>query len=142
MEAIGVWWPSWSSKPVARSERVVGSIPIRLRHKRKVGGRNSPEPPSSFCQFGAALPASAGNLKKREGSLGEFIPPAFHRRNHRDRRFGRLRGWVNRKLTSGRFADSSPAAMMETRSVALPASVARPARVDSIGERPRASETA
>ncbi len=31
MEAIGVWWPPWSSKPVARQTRAVGSIPIRLR---------------------------------------------------------------------------------------------------------------
>ncbi len=31
MEAFGVWWPSWSSKPVTRIARVVGSIPIRFR---------------------------------------------------------------------------------------------------------------
>ena len=32
MEAFGVWWPPWSSKPVTRITRVVGSIPIRFRH--------------------------------------------------------------------------------------------------------------
>ena len=31
MEANGVWWPSWSSKPVVRPKRTVGSIPIRFR---------------------------------------------------------------------------------------------------------------
>ena len=32
MEATGVWWLPWSSKPVTRRyRRVVGSIPIRLR---------------------------------------------------------------------------------------------------------------
>ena len=30
-EANGVWWPSWSSKPVVRPKRTVGSIPIRFR---------------------------------------------------------------------------------------------------------------
>lgn len=32
MEAIGVWWLPWSSKPVVREQRTVGSIPIRFRH--------------------------------------------------------------------------------------------------------------
>ena len=31
VEVIGVWWPSWSSKPWAREQRAVGSIPIRHR---------------------------------------------------------------------------------------------------------------
>ena len=31
MEAFGVWWPPWSSKPETRLARVVGSIPIRFR---------------------------------------------------------------------------------------------------------------
>ena len=32
MEAFEVWWPPWSSKPVSRITRGVGSIPIRFRH--------------------------------------------------------------------------------------------------------------
>ena len=31
-EANGAWWLPWSSKPVAREQRAVGSIPIRFRH--------------------------------------------------------------------------------------------------------------
>ena len=31
-EAIEAWWLPWSSKPVAREQRAVGSIPIRFRH--------------------------------------------------------------------------------------------------------------
>jgi integrase len=34
VEANGVWWPPWSSKPVVRQQRTVGSIPIRFRQRR------------------------------------------------------------------------------------------------------------
>jgi len=32
-EATEAWWLSWSSKPAAREQRAVGSIPIRFRHR-------------------------------------------------------------------------------------------------------------
>src|SRR3546814_16380039 len=34
MEVIGAWWLPWSSKPVAREQRAVGSIPIHFRQWR------------------------------------------------------------------------------------------------------------
>jgi hypothetical protein len=49
-------------------------------------------------------------------------------RNLSAHRFGRFSGQLNRKLTSGSSAERSPAAVIETRRAAAPASVAAVAR--------------
>src|SRR3546814_14590469 len=77
MEVIGAWWLPWSSKPVAREQRAVGSIPIHFRQWRINVGDEAGSPHTRIVARRKRHVESEGSGRARCTTLGRNTRRGF-----------------------------------------------------------------